>query len=61
MSSAALPMKVEFQLDEQKKNAVRYKELDGGTGEKMGTVYLKKHLFPDGVYPEQILVTIESV
>lgn len=61
-------MKLKFVADGETKGALKFRELnaagrpvDSISDGKIGQLYMRKSAFPDGKYPEGLVVTVESV
>lgn len=50
---------VQMRLEKETKGAVRYEDIRSEAGDSaIPTLYVRKDAFPDGKYPESIVVTV---
>ncbi|RZN72308.1 MAG: hypothetical protein EF807_01530 [Candidatus Methanolliviera hydrocarbonicum] len=50
---------VEFEIEKETKNTIRFKEIEGDTPSVIKTVYVQKETFGGGDTPKKIKITLE--
>lgn len=54
------PIRIEFEIERETKNKVRYAEITGGDQDMVGTLYVSKDALGGSPYPEVLSVAIKD-